>query len=289
MRRSILVGAALASLSAGAYAADMPGTVQVSQPQGVSGDAMLYVGGLSLTDTSVDEAEDLSSRLAGGAGRVNVWLTPEIAAQFDASGERLSDDLGDDYSVYDGAAHLNWRKDDFLLGVFGSIGSSDNQNMDGTFVTAGAEAQVDIGQVVLSVQGGETRSIATANPDYDVVAPYVRGEIRYFLTPNLVVSGNAGAMYETYDDPDEPLSATTWGAEVEYRFDNSPISIFAGYQGSYEAENTEARYWTKHAVVAGLKFNFGTDTLQAAAKSGPTLRDYNPITGVQSVRYNNWE
>ena len=42
-------------------------------------------------------------------------------------------------------------------------------------------------------------------------------------------------------------------------------------------------------MVAGLKFNFGTDTLQAAAKSGPTLRDYNPITGVQSVRYNNWE
>ena len=129
------------------------------------------------------------------------------------------------------------------------------------------------------------------DPDYDVTAPYVRGEVRYFLTPNLAIAANAGAVRVTYDDPSEPLDVATFGADIEYRFDNSPISLFASYQGSYATEDPaeSGETWVDHAIMAGVKFNFGSDTLQQAAQSGAAQRDYNPITGVQHVRYNNWE
>ena len=44
-----------------------------------------------------------------------------------------------------------------------------------------------------------------------------------------------------------------------------------------------------HAAVVGIKFNFGSDSLAGAAKSGATLRDYNPLTGYEHLRYTDWE
>jgi hypothetical protein len=293
-RFALAAVAATATLGGGAYAADlMPemklqGVVQADAPAAMTGDGTFYVGGLSLTDY-YDDAYSFTGGIVGASGRVNIWFGPEMSGQLDVSGEHLTSgyDSDYDYSVYNAAAHLSWRPDTRLLGVFGSVGSTDNDNMGGTFATVGVEGQVDLGQVQLYGQAGLTRSLDTEDPDYDVSAPFIRGEARYFVDPNLMLSANAGYTQITYDGPDK-LDGYSWGAAAEYKFDDSPMSVFASYQGSYEDEPDEpGESWAKHAVLVGVKISDGT--LEEAAKSGATLRDYNPITGYEHLRFTNWE
>lgn len=292
----IALAAVVASAALGgvAHAADLmtdvklPGVVLADAPAAMTGDGTFYVGGLSLTDY-YDDQYSFTGGIVGASGRVNIWFGPEMSGQLDVSGEHLTSgyDSDYDYSVYNAAAHLSWRPDNRLMGVFGSVGVTDNDNMGGTFATIGVEGQVDMGQVQLYGQAGLTRSLDTEVDYYDVSAPFVRGEARYFVDPNLMLSASAGYTHIVYDGADYPIDGYSWGAAAEYKFDESPLSVFASYQGSYESEPDEDEAWAKHAVLVGVKISDGT--LEDAAKTGATLRDYNPITGYEHLRFTNWE
>lgn len=290
MNKLMLAAAAVATMAGSAQAADLlvgPGLIE-TDPSGVSADATFYVGGLSLTDY-YDDANSFTGTVFGLAARAGTTLAPSISGQLDLSAEFVtnSDDSSYDYSSMNAAGHLNWREDGHLIGVMGSVGRTTDTEMGGTFATLALEGQVDVGPVQLYGQGGVVRSLSTDDVDYDVTAPYVRGEARYFIDPNFMVSANAGYAQITYDGPDEPIDAFSWGATAEYKFEDSPFSVYASYQGNYETEPAEDEDWTKHAVLVGVRVS--TDTLEGAARSGVTLRDHNPITGYDNLRFSNWE
>jgi hypothetical protein len=257
----------------------------------LSGDFEGYIGGLSLTDAN--EIYSFTGYLLGGAARVNAWLSDEVSAQFDLSGEALNggdpDGESSDYATMEAAAHINWRTSDLLLGVFGSVGAlSDSDDVvfgDGTFATIGGEAMSTMDNIQLYGQLGYSKGFGDVD---DVSALYARGEVRYFVSPNMVVSGNVGVAQVSYSS-DDKIGVLQWGAKAEYRFDDSPISIYAAYQGNHQSEPDEDEEWTVHAAMVGIKFSFGSDSLQDAATSGATLRDYSPLTGYEHLRYTDWE
>lgn len=296
MKRLTLAALTLAAMSSTAIAADLmidAGVVEApaAQAAALSGDFEGYVGGLSLTDA--DETYSFNGYLLGGAARVNAWLSDQVSAQFDLSGEMLNggdpDGESSDYSVLEAAAHVNWRTSDLLLGVFGSVGAMSDSDYaalgDGSFATIGGEAMSTMDKIQLYGQVGYTKGFGDVD---DVSALYARGEIRYFVNPNMMLSADIGAARVEYGKSDQ-IDAVRWGAKAEYRFDDSPISIYAAYQGNYQTESDEDEEWTVHTALVGIKFNFGSDTLEDAAKSGATLHDYNPITGYEHLRYVEWE
>ncbi len=293
MTRFLLATTALVGLITTAGAADLGATkvAAVGLPA-MSGDIVAYAGFMRLTD-DYDSDYSFSPSIIGGAGRVNIWLAPQWSTQFDLGAERASGKaFGSTYSdtSVNFAGHASWRSNGFLLGALASIGSDNDDSWNGRFATGALEGQATFGNFQLYAQGGFTDSLSIDNYGY-LTARYIRGEARYFATPNLMLAANLGYTYETYDGHDYPLKATTWGADVEYKFDKSPVSIFASYQGSYTSEtpNEPGETWKTHTVLAGVKFSFGDQTLQSAATSGATLRDYNPITGYSHLRFNNWE
>lgn len=246
----------------------------------VSGDVSIYLGSLYIDDIGDDST--YNGTTYGVAGRVNLPIAPEISIQADLSGEKLNGDYA--YSVYDLAGHVSWRKDGVLVGTFASVGV-DEDWWDETVATGGVEGQVTMDNVQLYGQLGYTASVGG---DDDISAWFVHGEARYFVTPNLQLTGSVGVLHQEYHDGD-PLEGVNWGASAEYRFDDSPISIFASYVGNYETEDQEDEKWATHALLVGAKFSFGSESLQDAAVNGATLRDYNPITGYGFDRYNNFE
>eukprot|EP01037_Dinobryon_pediforme_P022575 gene22575-23777_t len=297
MTRFLFATTALVGLITAAGAADLgaPKIAAVGLPA-MSGDIVAYAGFSRLIDDS-DSTESFSPSVIGGAGRVNIWLAPQWSTQLDLNAERTSG-KADGSNVSDTsvnlAGHASWRSNGFLLGALASIGSdnddkSSGHNWNGRFATGALEGQATFGNFQLYAQGGFTDSLSIDTYSF-VTARYIRGEARYFATPNLMLSANLGYVHETYDSSG-PLKATTWGADVEYKFDKSPVSIFASYQGSYTSEEPDepGETWKTHTVLAGVKYSFGDQTLQSAATSGATLRDYNPITGYSHLRFNNWE
>ena len=292
MTRFLLATTALVSFIATAAAADLGATkvAAVGLPA-MSGDIVAYAGFTRLTD-DYDSDYSFSPSVIGGAGRVNIWLAPQWSTQFDLNAERDSGRaVGSTYSdtSINLAGHASWRSNGFLLGAMASIGSDNDDSWNGRFATGALEGQATFGNFQLYAQGGFTDSLSIDNYSF-VTARYIRGEARYFATPNLMLAANLGYVHETYDSSG-PLKATTWGADIEYKFDKSPVSIFASYQGSYTSEDPDesGETWKTHTVLAGVKFSFGDQTLQSAAVSGATLRDYNPISGYSRLRYNNWE
>ena len=115
-------------------------------------------------------------------------------------------------------------------------------------------------------------------------------QARYFINPNLMISGNLADAYSNESAEDEPHNLLQWGASVEWRKDGSPFGLFASYQGSLDSEiGGSTDNVTVHSAMAGLKIYFGSQTLREQADSGATLQDFNPYTGVNHVRFSDWE
>lgn len=269
-----------------AMAADLmvepAGIVETGNASLFAGDVSGYVGYLRLEDY-YDDAYSFDGSNWGIAARGNIPLADSFAMQVDLSAESLQGYF--DYATLDAAMHLNWRQDGNLVGVFGSVGADQNI-WDTTFGTIGVEGVVTLDNLQFYGQVGYS---ADLEDNTNVNAVYGRGEVRYFATPNLVATASLGAVREDYSDGDDVIEGVNWGASLEYRLDDSPLSIYAAYQGNYDKEADEDESWAVHALMVGAKFSFGTDSLQEAATKGATLRDHNPLSGYGMQRYNDYE
>jgi hypothetical protein len=293
--RLLIIATALVGFVSPSKSADLQGATPSALPP-VSGDVVVFGGGTQLTDY-YDSLYSMSPSVFGGAARVNIWLAPNLSTQLDISADRSSGTAnGYQYTddALDLAGHLSWRDGDHLLGVMASTGSDSYWNYEegiSRFATVGLEGQVNLGNAQFYVQGGLTSTLDPTTYE-NLSASYIRGEASYFVNPNAKVSANLGYAHETYDGSDYPLEVLTWGADVEYKFDASPLSVFVSYQGSHSSEDpAEAdEIWTNQTLLAGMKFSFGgNSTLQEASTAGAALRDYNPVTGYGHVGFNNWE
>ena len=259
----------------------------------MSADISIYGGQLTMDDHYNNDFSFNKGEILGGAARVNVWLNSEWSTQFDISGEHIKDGPLDSsiswdyrYSVLNTAAHISYRKSNYLVGGFFSI-SEDHNWWDDKFRTIGLEGQYTLDRTVFYGQVGRTKSVHDSGVYWDTKAIYGRAEVKYFTTDNLMLSANVGLTEYTVDRGD--VDGRTWGLDAEYRLDESPVSFFASYQGSYEEEKAEDQDWTTASFILGIKYSLGTKSLIEALRSGPTLHDYNPFTGASHVRFSDWE
>lgn len=286
MKKLLLAGAALGALTIGAQAADLyraPAQAKVVEPSRISGDLSFYGGWFQFSDSS---DYSFNGSVIGGLGRANIWIAPNMSVQFDLSGENVVSTFDDDnYSVINLAGHWSLRNPGYLLGAFVSIGAQDNW-WNARFGTIGIEGQTYVGPLQLYVQVGYTGTLQNADNMSNVNALYGHVEARYFINPNLMLAANVGIAHERDIDGSETYNPVRWGADLETKFGSSVFGGFLSYQGSHESYSGYS--FTNHAVLAGLKIHFNNATLQSAAQAGATLKDMNPLTGVNHLRLNNY-
>ena len=290
--RALIAVVALAGFAATAYGAgsDAAGlyspTPIASQ---MSGDLAFYGGWLGLTTSP--SSGNTNGSLFGGLGRVNIWLNPTTSAQFDLSAANDAESKYDNsYAIANLAAHLSHRSmPGRLVGVFGSLGYFGGPWGD-RLATIGLEGQAYAGPILLYGQAGYSTSFfATGGTGLNAL--YVHGEARYFFNPNLMLAANLGyARANETGNEVEPHDLWRWGADLEWKHDSSPFGAFLSYQGSYDVEHGPSgdSPVTDNILLAGLKFHFGNQTLKAESDSGATLKDFNPYTSTNHVRFFDW-
>jgi hypothetical protein len=274
MTRLVIAGAVLAVLASGAaHAGDSSWNQRAAGAFG--GDVGFDYGG----GPDNWNGTPYTNAIYGGAFRANLFVDPKWSVQFDFNAEHYHL-TKTDYANWNLATHISTRSDTHLFGGFASIGY--NGDYLNTAVTAGLEGLMFLNNVHLYGQVGWTGTI-DAGSGWPTDTSYAHGEVRYFLTPNLMLAGNAGIARTTMTG----YSATVyrWGGDVEIRLADTPWSGFLSYQGSSEHWNVVEAHEV-HSFMAGLKMKFGAQdtTLQAASRSGATLRDLNMWTGVNAVR-----
>lgn len=255
-------------------------------------DADLVVTGLAGGDWLTGPAESTSDAagyaLQGGAS-VQYDFTPVIGAQGDLV-INFSDLQFDGTPIslertsLDGAFHLYYRDDTFLVGAFGqlgitslgfdTLGPSGVPDVNRAYI--GAEGQLYIDNLTLYGQLGLMQyDFNGLESTSSLSGAFGTFEIRYFLTPNFKVAANAAV--QTLDLPSESTgdSFTTYviGASAEYKFDDMPFSIFGRIDfADQQVDGGEGNGLNETRALVGIKFAMGEETLLARDRSGVTLK-----------------
>lgn len=176
--------------------------------------------------------------------------------------------LGGHYSTFDETdnnvwtvdGHLFTRNDKWQLGA--GIGYTDADSTS-EWAVAG-EGLLFLDRTTL----GATLTYSNAD-DTDTTFWGVDGEARFFLTDNFRVGVNAG--WGSIDGGGDSADVTTLGVGAEWQFDNTPFSVFAGYN------HTDADIITSDAWGVGARWNFGSSSLIDRDRHGANLRT--PVGG----------
>lgn len=230
----------------------------------------------------------------------------KFGAQFDAvySQENIK---GAKLSNVDLAGHAFYRSDKYLVGLFGqykqpSFHRSSTGNDDGyssyTDVVGkilspdqlffGAEAQGYFGDLTLTGQLAHQKFINQS--DYSNDGMFKDGTVatvkaNYFIKDNWKV--NAGYAYNTADmsvywgDTSSGASYVNqiFSIGTEYRLSSFPVSIYGDYNHNKFnfdincvdcGDITNPKY-KSDTIMAGLKYNFGSDSLKSRDRSGASL------------------
>lgn len=235
-------------------------------------DAAATRGSISLDGTLGYEAGSFGV-LLGAAGTVYTKPT-----------EGSLDDFTTFHADVTGHAYIA-ASEMLLVGVFGGIGAhDDNGDSDESmrYGFAGFEAKADFDWGNAFGQVGYLNS----SDEYDEgtqKAPFVRIGATYFLDDNFAISA-AGSLAGGFKYGDEPNRIVSLEVEPEYKFADSPLSIFARYEFSQISyDDSGDRYGDNfHALKVGIRLR--TDgTLRENLSGGGGLS--NPMAG-QWVAYN---
>lgn len=184
------------------------------------------------------------------------------------------------------ATHLFYRgSEKFLVGAIGQI----NFNQTGVYTFQidtkqyfiGGEAQASLKNLTLTAQ------VAYRKDDFGFISSSVDGvaavaQAKYFIDPNwsLAVKGDYSSL--SLNVADQNLKQWRVGMNTEHRLTSMPVSLFAnvGYGESklYGDKLHDTR------MMVGIKFNFGSKTLQQRDHSGASLNpfesDFMPLLGL---------
>lgn len=180
----------------------------------------------------------------------------------------------------DGALHLYLRpSDQHLLGGFAQFGR-DKYDISNTFLYefdrsyGGLEGQVYLDNLTLYTQLG----LAGYNgPDADGKGWFGTLEARYFVTPDLKLTANAGLFKLDFEAaPVQNLTNLVLGIGAEYKLADLPLSLTANLDYGYSTTDLyDAEHRATRALV-GLKFALGEDTLLDRDRKGTTLNPIEP-------------
>lgn len=264
--KRVLAAAFLALTSSAAFAADVVQPIVeepvVAGPR-VSGHIEAYLGGIWLDA----DGGNLDGWVAGGAARLNYPIDARWNIQGDLFADGLWIDEGDANS-YGGALHVYWRDPSrFAVGAFATINGygGDTGPTDLYSFTVGPEAQVYFDNVTLYGQAyyGQLRQSGFSE-HADIWG--VRGVARYFAQPNLRFDGEIG--YRSVDLPGAEGDTVTLALQGNYRFDNTPWTVFGRYQFDHLSTSSDVNI---HKLVLGIRATFGADTLLDEDRNGATM------------------
>lgn len=227
----------------------------------------------------------------------NGWHGDTVATQLDFNAQvtsALAYDPQDPTSSQwvNGAVHVAYRNPElFAVGAFGAAQRAATGWDALGMALAGVEGQAYLDDLTIYLQAGVAYTSPTEPGfynyrDYGTFA-FVRGVLRYFLTDNLKLSaegtyGEGEIGYYTFsgqngNDP-EHEGATVPGKlaiarlGVDYRPDDGDASFFAAYEASYLTQSWDGvtRSSLNQRVLAGIKVDFGADTLKSRDREGVT-------------------
>jgi hypothetical protein len=239
--------------------------------------------------------------------------------QVHSSGKYDLDFSGDaKVKTTDTAAHLFYRGSNFLVGGFAQqrnydfgyktgIDPSFDASLDSitngfiknrTFM--GLEGQVFLGDIQIDAQAGWQKQgigAAFAFPSpFLVSGDNLKGNFgsinaNYFVNDNWKVGAGVGFSdlkgdLETFDFSNSYTTSLknktqTYGLNTEYRFPNTPFSVFARYHHtrnkltvSYDEGGTDSAKSSENDFGVGIKVTFGSGSLRSQAAGGASL---NPV------------
>jgi hypothetical protein len=272
---AIAIGLSVAGFASNAFGADV-----TPEPEPVLLNDMYAEIFGSYTELGKDFGTEDDKFWAGGAGIYwSIPLSDMVSLQLDGKGEVTENDGEDEdttdyeYSV-GGAAHLSYRDpQSFLVGIFGGLSNAaGGENGDTTAYFIGGEGQLYVDQATFYVQGGY---LDGEGDDFDEQilndTYFVRGQLRYYLTDNFRATVE-GAYAVGQVDLEDNTDIYDWGAELEYKFDDAPISVFASYEGTFMDQTPgEEDKLSEDVYTVGLRLDFGTTTIIERDRQGAGL------------------
>ncbi len=227
---------------------------------------------------------------AGGAGAYwSIPLSDMVSLQLDGNGEITENDgeggsFENDFEhSIGGAAHLSWRDPQtYLLGVFGGVSNvADGDNGDTTAWFIGGEGQLYIDQATLYLQAGYFDGEKNDFDDEILTNTwFVRGQLRYYFTENFRAALE-GAYAVGRVDEEGDTDIYDWGVELEYKFDETPISVFAAYEGTFIDQTPgESDKLEEDIIKGGVRFDFGSNSIFDRDRRG---------AGLDTPRFGRWQ
>ncbi|MDB5596188.1 MAG: hypothetical protein JWM36_3149 [Hyphomicrobiales bacterium] len=294
--KKLLSTTALCMMSFGASAADLPSRVLAPAPYAavVPFDAFgalsvgynwatISQGGFSTDANGID----MSAR-ATFAAPVFERFGFQADGEFNRNVYKISTGLGDlKRNSADLAGHAFWR--DSSVGLLGVIAQAvSNESSLGILSDRryflGAEGQYFIGNVTLYGQAAYENANFGLPLASGVTADgvIVAAQARYFATPNwsVALKGSYESIKASFVGNNINHKGWLVGAQTDYRFDNTPYSVFAtaDYRDGKFSNNGGKDHETR--VMLGGKLNFGSKTLFERDRSGASL---DPIRSLQAV------
>lgn len=301
-----LLGVAVAvALASGAHAADVDAVAPTKAAPLARSPVSSYLE-IALGTTSESGAQtfpfgfsnDFSTRgwTFLGAGRVNMWMAPNVSTQFDVWGSSTSwgqsDFFGPAFNTTNFAmgGHVSVREPtSFLFGVFGAAGSTSPAR----YALVGLEGQVYLGNLTLYGQGGYESTlghdgfVGTGFFPSHASAWFARGVVRYYPLPNWRFEGVVGYARPIIDfspifgftNPSITDDFWEWRVKTEVMIPQSQVSVFLAYQGVQNrldiplggGSGSEVIKATNHTFLIGARFYIGELTLLANDRTGTTL------------------
>jgi len=245
----------------------------------------------------------------GGHGRVNIWTMPGALVQLDVEAEGTT---GFDLMVFGANASRGGRlhgiigghfsiadPERYSAGVLAAVIGADSFFAPGSVLTGsnafgllGLEGQSYLGNLTLYGQGGYGMRISgpeftfpagsgldgmTVNNGADSFR-FVRGIVRYYLTPIDKLEGEIGyasLKYDVLPFLSQSGKVLNWGATYEHRIANTPWSWYAEYAGFRKevdwfeptAGDNKVKT-TEHIGMIGLRAHFNHPDLISQERYG---------------------
>lgn len=285
MKRALLLGTALVSMSSGAFAADL---IVDSETPAMATSSGSYAGFVELSANASSYeywGDDYNPWLGfGGAAALAYQLDDNMSVGVELrTWTALSEPYDGEYSAYGtlGAGHVNWTDGYYSFGAFGGVISHNDYYSTGTDIDllGGVEGDIALSDAVtISGQAGYIHQISGYYPMGGV--GFAAATVAFFPADNIKLSATLGGiMGQVGDDSDETAATLTYSLEAAYQFDDSPISVFARFSGYQDND-----YWNDQdggsgqTISVGARFAFDGQSLKDQSKSVHQVTDLSALS-----------
>lgn len=253
---AILSVAALGLVPAAAVAADLP---TPSSNYGLAAEMWAGANILGSSTGDADDPRDNSFGLLGGRASMIFGSESSLMTQlsFEAINAFQSSKTVDEdqaATTGQGTVHLMTGAGLGLLGGGGSVSFQDESTVSFYFGGLEYRAEFEAGSVLL--QAGAFDTVTT---DDDSPEVFQNGLFAQFA-PELMLSNQLHlGLRATYAEGEvesgDSAYLVGWGVKLEQHIEDSPVSLFVAYDGSY-VDGSDATF-DEHSIVIGLRMALG--------------------------------